>query len=107
MKRYLKFIDQAHQINQAFELDYREVKLLDLAAQAHFSGEAICVGDLISQRHLASQATLHKSVKSLVNKQFLAAHINQEDGRHKNISLTKLALDRYKKLHRAINRALT
>ena len=102
MNQYLKFIDRAQKIHEELELNYFEIKLLDYAALAHFSDQSIIVRDLISQAHIASQATLHKTVKNLVNKKLLIATMNNEDGRHKNVLLTRLALDRYKKLHQAI-----
>ena len=70
MRQYLQFIDRAQKIDAGLELTYFEIKTLDLAALAHLSDQFIRVGDLINQKHIASQATLHKTVKNLVNKNF-------------------------------------
>ena len=107
MERYLKFADQAQQLNESLGLSHYEIQLLDLTAKAHFSGKPIFVGDLIYQRHIASQATLHASVKKLIIKELLYIKPHEGDGRTKELGLTKLALDRYKKLQKAMRRALT
>jgi DNA-binding MarR family transcriptional regulator len=106
MSSYLKFTDQMRQIDEAFSLGHHELRLLDLAAQAYFSDQPILVRDLIFQKNIASQATLHACLKKLINKKLLTAKPHDQDGRQKNIVPTKLALDRYKKLHQAMRRAI-
>ena len=105
MKQYLRFIDRVQKINAGLELTHFEIKMLDFAALLHLSDQSIFVGDLINQTHIASQATLHKTVKNLVNKKLLVAKISKEDGRQKHVLLTRLALGRYKKLDQAVSRA--
>ena len=107
MERYLKFADQARQLNESLGLSHYEIQLLDLTAKAHFLEKPIFVGDLIYQRHIASQATLHASVKKLIIKELLCIKPHEGDGRTKELGLTKLALDRYKNLQKAMRRALT
>ena len=106
MNQYLQFADQAQQINGGFDLNHYEIQLLDLTAAAHSLGQSIFVGDLIYQRHIASQATLHASVKKLIIKELLCIKPHEGDGRTKEIGLTKLAVDRYKNLQKAMRRAL-
>ena len=106
MSSYLKFINQMRQIDETFSLGQYELRLLDLAAQAYFSDQPIRVQDLIIQKNRASQATLHASLKKLLNKNLLTAKPHHQDGRQKNIVPTKLALERYKKLHQAMRRAI-
>jgi DNA-binding MarR family transcriptional regulator len=104
MLKYLKFIDQIKQLNKQFDLSYHEIELLDMAAKAHFSEQSIFVGDLIQQRNIASQATLHAVFKSLLEKKLLSTQSHEEDGRIKKVALTKLSLEHYKRVHREINR---
>lgn len=105
MLKYLKLMDQVKQINKQLDLSYHEIELLDLAAKAHFSEQSIFVGDLIYQRNIASQATLHAVFKSLLDKKLLSTKYHEEDGRVKKVTLTKASIDHYKRLHREITRA--
>ena len=57
MKHYLQFANQAKQINEKLDLNHYEIQLLDLTAAAHSLRQPIFIGDLINQRHIASQAT--------------------------------------------------
>ena len=104
MLKYLKFMGQIKQLNKQFDLSYHEIELLDLAAKAHFSEQPIFVGDLIYQRNIASQATLHAVFKSLLDKKLLSTKSHEEDGRVKRVALTKASIEHYKRLHREINR---
>ena len=107
MLQYLRFMDQIKQLNKQFDLSYHEIELLDLAAKAHFSEQPIFVGDLIHQRNIASQATLHAVFKSLQDKKLLSTKPHEEDGRIKKVALTKASIEHYKRLHREINRVST
>ncbi|MDO8713711.1 MAG: hypothetical protein Q7K13_04415 [Polynucleobacter sp.] len=104
MLKYLKFMDQVKQINKQFELSYYEIELLDKAAKAHFSEQKIFARDLIYQRSVASQATLHAVFKGLLDKKLLSTKSHEEDGRIKKVTSKKLALEHCKRLHREINR---
>ena len=90
-----------------FDLNHYEIQLLDLTAEAHSLGQPIFIGDLIYQHHIASQSTLHASVKKLITKELLCIKPHEGDRRTKELGLTKLAVDRYKRLQKAIRRALT
>lgn len=95
---YLTFIDEYTRINRQFDLSHYEIELLDLVAKAHYSNQNIFIGDLIKQRNIASQATLHSVLKRLLEKKLLTCKSYIEDGRNKKVVLTKLALERYKRL---------
>lgn len=107
MQKYLNFIDQVKQLNKQFDLSPHEIELLDIAAKAHFFERPIFVGDLIYQRNLASQTTLHSALKRLINKKLLSTYCLEDDGRIKGVTLTKLAIEHYKRLRREINKAAT
>jgi DNA-binding MarR family transcriptional regulator len=102
MKKYFELIDKMHLINNELELNSYEIYLLDLTARAHFSKQPICVGDLIYKKKNASQATLHAALKRLMVKKLLATKIHENDGRIKEVGLTKIAIIRYKRLRRAM-----
>ncbi|MBU3594795.1 hypothetical protein ICN10_00075 [Polynucleobacter sp. 86C-FISCH] len=99
MKQYLLLADKINAINQHFLLNPNEIELLDTLAKRHIQKESMTVSDLINNRRLASPATLHTALKSLVNKNLIDAKIDKIDGRRKNLSLTTLALERYRKLN--------
>jgi DNA-binding MarR family transcriptional regulator len=104
--KYLYFIEQVKKINALHELTPHEIALLDFSAKRHFSNQVVIVGELIRQGDIASQATLHYALKSLINKKLLTTKTSHEDGRVKELALTKLALERYKQLDRAIRNLL-
>jgi len=105
MQKYLKFMDQVKQPNKQFDLSYYETEVLDIVVRAHFSKQPIFVGDLIYQRNVASQATLYSVLKGLLDKKLLSTKYHEDDGRIKKVTLTKLALEHYKRLHREFDRA--
>lgn len=105
MKEYLEFVDQAQFINEGLDLSNYEIKLLDLTARAHFLKQPIFIGDLIYQKGIASQVTLHRAFKDLVAKNLISTESYEDDGRTKKVMLTERALDRYKRLHRAMVQA--
>ena len=102
INKYLYFIAQVKIINEKYGLTRHEIALLDFSAKRHFSNEVVIVGELIRQGDIASQATLHGALKSLINKKLLTTKISNDDGEVKNVVLTKLALQRYKQLDRAM-----
>jgi DNA-binding MarR family transcriptional regulator len=99
MKQYLILADQICAINQRYSLKPNEIKLLDMVAKRYIQNEPMIVSELIHNRQVASPATLHMTLKSLVSKKLITAKIDSGDTRRKTLTLTKLALDRYKKLN--------
>ena len=104
INKHLYFIAQVKRINARHELTRHEIALLDLSTQRYFANEFITVGELIRRGDIASQATLHAALKSLINKKLLTTKISNDDGRVKELVITKLALQRYKQLDRAMTR---
>ena len=106
MQKYIKLFDQIQKINQKHDLSPNEINLLNSTAKAHFSKEAIFVGDLIYQHNIAAQATLHKALKKLVDKKLLSLKVQKDDVYHKRVMLTKPSLEHFKRLDRAMNLTL-
>ena len=107
MLQYLEFMDKVHKINEGLELSHHEVRLLELVAKAQHQDQTLFVGDLISHRHIASQATLHGVVKSLVRKKLITAKTHQSDGRTKAVFLTASSRKRFEELQRSMSQAAT
>ena len=106
MDSYFKYLTVLDKSNQKFKLSNDERLLLDVVATATHDGKAVYVKDLITLNHIASQATLHKALSSLVDKKLLELKITKEDGRLKEVHLTKLANKRYEELNKAIENAV-
>lgn len=107
MLQYLEFIDKVHKINEKLELSHHEVRLLELVAKADHQDQALFVGDLISHRQIASQATLHGVIKGLIRKKLITAKTHQNDSRIKVISLTASSKKRFDELQRLMSQAAT
>lgn len=93
-----------NEINKRHGLSHAETFLLDFVALKLGEGNVIHVKDLINQNQVASQATLHKALTSLVNKDLLRLIVAKNDGRLKVVMLTKLANKRLGELDRTISK---
>jgi DNA-binding MarR family transcriptional regulator len=107
MLRYLEFMNKMHQINDDFNLDSYEARLLELVANAHHSDKPLFISDLIHQKHIASQSTLHSAVQRLITKRLITAKILKSDKRTKTVSLTKISCRRFEKLNKEMVQATT
>ncbi|MBU3556215.1 MarR family transcriptional regulator [Polynucleobacter sp. Ross1-W9] len=96
MRTYPEFIKKMYRIDAEYGLKFHESQLLDIASIAHLQDELIRVGDLIGQKSIASQATLHNSLKQLIKKGFLQTKPDAIDRRSRIVVLTKDALKRHK-----------
>lgn len=94
------------EINENFDLSSYEIKLLDLVATAHLSGEFVMVGDLINRHEIASRVTLHAALKSLIGKNLLRSKSHSLDVRAKKVLLTKMARQRYERISKEMRAAL-
>ncbi|QWD19435.1 hypothetical protein G6696_07735 [Polynucleobacter paneuropaeus] len=106
MDSYFKYLAVLDKSNKKFKLSNDERLLLDVVASAIHNDRVMYVKDLITLNQIASQATLHKALSSLVDKKLLELKIAKEDGRLKEVRLTKLANRRYEELSKAIEVAV-
>lgn len=77
--------------------------MVAIAAQ---DGKVLHVKDLLELKDIASPATLHKAVSNLVDKGMIDLKVAEQDGRVKEVRLTKLANKRYEDLGRVIEMAV-
>jgi len=103
---YFKFLNKLTESNKKYNLSNDERLLLDVVATETQAGKVIYVKDLITLNYIASQATLHKALSSLVDKRLLELKITKQDGRLKEVHLTKLSNKRYEDLSKAIESAV-
>lgn len=87
---YLKFLEKLQAKKSSLSLSPTETKLLHAVAQAQDNGDILQVKDLLALGEIASQATLHGSLKKLVEKKLLTTKADKVDGRVKHVQLTKL-----------------
>lgn len=91
---YIKFLELLQTKKASFDLSSTEIELLNAVAQALHNGKTLQVKDLLALREIASQATLHGSLKKLVENKLLTTKADKVDGRVKHVHLTKLG-DKY------------
>lgn len=106
MDKYFRYLAVLYKSNKKFNLSNNERLLLDVVATAIHAGKVIHVKDLITLNHIASQATLHKALTTLIEKKLLAFKADRCDARLKEVHLTKLAEKRYEELSKAIENAV-
>ena len=106
MDKYFSYLAVLDKSNKKFNLSNDEKLILDVVATAIHKGNVVYVKDIITLNHIASQATLHKALSSLIDKSLLAYNVGKTDGRLKEVHLTKLAEKRYEELSKAIENAV-
>lgn len=96
--KFLRYLNSQKEFISNNRLNPLEIQLINYIALATCQGNNMLVGDLISISHLASPATLHSRLKSLVTKSYVKLVIDKTDNRKKSIFLTDKAKKYYKDL---------
>ena len=105
---YLRFKQLAESFDQmslSSKLDHVERELLDKLITAYYNNEFPLMGDLTALKTIASQATLHARIKSLIAKGFIDLVADDDDSRKKHLVPTNLALMFYQNLSDALVKA--
>ena len=102
LNKYLYYLTILEKSNQELDLDGIDVLLLNFIAKANDKKQTLNVKDLLSLKEIASQATIHGRLKHLVNAKLITLKSDKDDGRVKEVVLTKLAHKRYEVLSKAI-----
>ena len=102
LNKYFKYLSVLEKSNKQLDLDGIDVLLLNEIAKANDAKRILYVKDLLSLKEIASQATIHGRLKHLVNTKLITLKSNQDDGRLREVVLTKLAHKRYELLSNAI-----
>ena len=102
LNKYFNYLSILEKSNKQLDLDGVDVLLLDVIAKANDAGRILNVKDLLSLKEIASQATIHGRLKHLVNVKLITLKSDKDDGRVKEVVLTKLAHKRYELLSKAI-----
>lgn len=87
-------------INDQYNLDPIQIRVLNEILFSHAAGKEIRVGDILLHQEIASQATLHAALKKLVANQLVIYRMARET-RAKYLEITKLGFTRYKELSKS------
>jgi DNA-binding MarR family transcriptional regulator len=98
--KYLQFADVGEKIQASYNLSSKECKILRVITRAHLQNSSLRVQSLLSMSDIASPATIHKAIKSLVSKGLLKINHSDTDARIKLLSPTSRALKLYDELGR-------
>ena len=90
-------------INDQYELDPIQIRVLNEILFSQAAGKEIRVGDILTHHEIASQATLHAALKKLVAHQLVSYRL-AKDTRAKYLEITKLGHSRYKELAKALGK---
>ena len=99
VQRNIKAINKRYKVEKNME-----ICLLNAVYEAYLGDNDIRVLDLLLLENIASQATLHAGIKSLVKKGLISMHSDPNDGRIKLVRPTKLALKRLHECELAIEK---
>ncbi len=90
-------------INDQYELDPIQIRVLNEILFSLAAGKEIQVGDILTHREIASLATLHAALKKLVSQPLVSYHMAR-DTRAKYLEITKLGHSRYEELTGALGK---
>ena len=90
--KYLKFSDIRQKIQSKYDVHSKECQILRVITQAHLKGSPFKVRDLLDTSTIASPATIHKAMKSLISKGLIKIEVNKDDARIKYLAPTSLAI---------------
>jgi DNA-binding MarR family transcriptional regulator len=96
--KFLDFANEKEKIHAKYGIDEKKCKILRVVTQAHLENIPIKVRDLIDMSQIASPATIHKAMKSLIVQKLLKLNEDSSDKRIKYLVPTPLALKMYKEV---------
>lgn len=88
-KKYIEFAKHIEDVKFKHALDSKELDILLVIAAATLEGDKPKVKELLEMDHIASPATIHKSMKLLISKGLLSIHPCEKDARIKYLYATK------------------
>ena len=100
---YIHYLRSELVINDQYDLDPIQIRVLNEILFSRANGKDIRVGDILIHHEIASQATLHAALKKLVASQFVSYRM-AKNTRAKYLEITKLGYSRYKDLAKAFSK---
>ena len=96
--KFIKFRSATIELFKEYEVSLKLNATLCFIVKSYFKDRKLTVSEIISQKSIASQATIHSNIKDLIALNLVALVINPNDARIKYLEPTKTALELFKKL---------
>ena len=90
--KYLRFADVRHNIQDKYDVHTKECQILRVITNESLKGKPLRVRARLDMYIIASPATIHKAMKSLIEKGLLKVTEDKADGRIKYLAPTARAM---------------
>jgi DNA-binding MarR family transcriptional regulator len=97
LTNYFNFAESRDKIQLKYKVTHRESIILRMIT-AHYKGHELTVSDVMQQKSIASPATSHASLKSLIENKLIENRPCTKDARVKKLIPTERAIKLYKEL---------
>lgn len=92
-------------INRRYGLSSQnEVMILDLVTKENLANRKPCVFDVMLLEQIASQATIHAVLKTLIKKKLLTTKVDDRDNRRKFVCVTSVGMKRLQECDLAVRK---
>jgi len=96
--KFIKFRSSTIDLFNQYDVPLKLNATLCFIVESYFKDKKLTVSETISQKHIASQATIHANIKELIASNLVTLVVNPSDARIKYLQPTKAALELFKKL---------
>ena len=98
LSNYFDFAEGRDKIHLKYKVTHRECIILRMITSAYHDGHKLTVSDVIQQKSIASPATSHTSLKSLIEKKLIENRPCTKDARVKKLIPIERTIELYKGL---------
>ena len=98
LTNYFNFAESRDKIHLKYKVTHRESIILRMITSAHYKGHELTVSDVIQQKSIASPATSHASLKSLIGNKLIENRPCTKDVRVKKLIPIERTIELYKGL---------
>ncbi len=98
LSNYFEFANNRDKIHAKYKVSHRECIILRMVASAYHEGRKLTVSDVIQMKSIASPATSHAAIKTLIEKKLLENKTCAKDGRVRKLIPTDKSIKLYKEL---------
>lgn len=105
---YMRFLELTKVLEKSSSLPLLEPvekKMLELIAIANFKKERLSVKDMMAKSEIASPATMHKNIHTMVDKGWIYLE-DTEDTRRRQLQLTAESFRYFSKLGLAVQKSI-
>ncbi len=98
LANYFEFASSRDKLHAKYKVTHRECIILRMITSAFHEGRKLTVSDVIQMKSIASPATSHAALKSLIEKKLIENRSCTKDARVKKLIPTEKAIKLYKEL---------